>query len=128
MNYTMTTDLYPFIGRRIAELRRTANLSQAELAEQLKVATNTVSRWETATYKPSADDLARLARQFRVPISSFFPPERQPEREVEEKTQALLSTIGDLPADDIDELRRYAEFRRYRRLLESTKGRKKAKS
>lgn len=124
----MTTDLYRFIGGRIAELRRAAGLSQAELAADLKIATNTVSRWETATYKPAAADLAKLARLFGVPIGSFFPPELQPRREVEQTTQALMSTLGDLLPEDIDELRHYAEFKRARRLLESAKGQRSRKS
>lgn len=117
----MASDLYKFIGARIAEFRKAAGLSQAELADRLEEATNTVSRWETATYKPTADDLVELSRLFSVPISWFFPPELRPHQEVEQQTRALLSALGDLHPDDIEELARYAEFRRARRLLESAK-------
>lgn len=123
----MIADLYKFIGGRIAELRRAADLSQAELATKMKVATNTISRWETATYKPTVADLANLARIFSVPVGSFFPPELQPNPGAEQTTQALMSTLGDLSPDDIDELKHYAEFKRARRLLESAKGRGRAK-
>jgi len=39
----------------------------------MKTTANTISRWETATYKPSISDLERLARFFGVPVSDFFP-------------------------------------------------------
>lgn len=111
-----------------AELRRAADLSQADLAETLEVATNTISRWETATYKPTAADLAGLARIFNVPVGSLFPPDLQPQPGVDQTTQALMSTLGDLPPDDIEELKHYAEFKRARRLLESAKGKRRPKS
>jgi len=34
---------------------------------------NTISRWETATYHPSLEDLDQLARFFGVTILEFFP-------------------------------------------------------
>ena len=43
----------------------------------MKTTANTVSRWETATYKPSISDLERLAKFFGVPVTIFFP---QPDR------------------------------------------------
>ena len=58
------TTLYEHIGHKIRELRTSypkGMLSQEALAEKLKVASNTVSRWETGTYKPTPKDLDGLA-------------------------------------------------------------------
>ena len=58
------TTLYEHIGHKIRELRTTypkGTLSQEALAEKLKVASNTVSRWETGKYKPTPKDLDSLA-------------------------------------------------------------------
>src|SRR5262245_55671999 len=101
-------DIYTFIGTRIRELRDERRLSQDALAKQLGVSTNTISRWETATYKPSIGELQKLADFFQVKLSSLLPPEDE-----EAAThKALLSATGDLPDEDIQELISYAEFRR----------------
>jgi transcriptional regulator with XRE-family HTH domain len=111
-----------YIGGRIRDLRTSygagEGLSQEALAKALGTAANTISRWETATYRPSIEDLERLARFFGVSILDFFPPK---ETQVEEnqgsdKLAALLRAAQQLPPEDIDELRKYAEFRKARSL------------
>jgi transcriptional regulator with XRE-family HTH domain len=116
------TDLYKFIGEKIRELRQSyggGRLSQEELAELMETTANTVSRWETATYKPSVNDLHKLAQIFGVNISVFFPGMENP------KVQALMSATGDLEDDDLDELTQYAQFRKARRILQNANKRKK---
>lgn len=112
-------DIYNNIGRKIRELRtayKPKGISQEELADEMKTTANTISRWETATYKPSVDDLERLARFFGVPITSFFRlPKATPQM------NALLSATDDLDEDDLDEVTRYAQFRRARRELKKAK-------
>ena len=69
-------DIYEQVGKQIRELRTTLRgrgISQEELAQAVKTTANTISRWETATYKPSISDLERLAQFFGVPITIFFP-------------------------------------------------------
>jgi len=88
------------------------------------VPTNTISRWETATYRPDVAQLDRLARFFGKSILDFFP-----EREAKSNEQlvALLRAAKDLHAQDLEELRRYAEFRRARNTVMHAprRGRKK---
>lgn len=58
-------DLVAYIGSRIKHLRINhpgGGLSQEELAAVLKITNNTISRWETGTYKLSIQDLQRLSR------------------------------------------------------------------
>jgi transcriptional regulator with XRE-family HTH domain len=107
--------IYEAIGQRIRELRtnhRGRGISQEDLAKEVGTTTNTISRWETATYKPSIQDIERIARFFGVPIAAFF-PDLQPNA----KVQALLSATGDLEDDDLEELTRYAQFRKARKEL-----------
>lgn len=111
--------LYRAIGEKIRELRTNyggQGLSQDGLAKALGTTSNTVSRWETAAYKPSVGDIERLAQFFGVPMTVFFPG-----MDAEVRVQALLSATGDLDDDDLDELTRYAEFRRARKALKATK-------
>jgi transcriptional regulator with XRE-family HTH domain len=109
-------ELLDYVAHQIRELRRNYNsgegLSQEALANQLKVVPNTISRWETGVYRPGLTDLERLARFFGVSVMNFFPPE-----EVETEDQnlmALLRTARQLHPTDLEELRKYAEFRKAR--------------
>ena len=110
-------DLLDHIAARLRDLRVSYNsgegLSQESLANRLKVAPNTISRWETGTYRPGVKDLEKIARFFGVSIISFFPSEMANEAE-DENLKALLRTARQLHPSDIEELRKYAEFRRAR--------------
>jgi len=106
-------DLIKHVGQRIKDFRTTygagQGLSQDNLAKELNVATNTISRWETGTYKPSLNDLERLSRFFGVSILEFLPEDKA---ESDERITALLRTARELDPEDLKELQRYAEFRR----------------
>jgi len=110
-------EVLDYLAARIRELRVSYNsgegLSQESLATHLKVAPNTISRWETGTYRPSVTDLERMSRFFGVSINSFFPSELVDEDE-DENLKALLRTAKQLHPADVEELRKYAEFRRAR--------------
>jgi transcriptional regulator with XRE-family HTH domain len=112
-------DIYSYIGQKIRELRSTfqgTGMSQEKLATEMNTTANTISRWETATYKPSIQDLERLARIFSVPIGAFF-LDPQPAAQI----NALLSATGDLDEDDLEEVTRYAQFRKARAQLKKSK-------
>jgi len=116
------SDLYSFIGAKIRELRqsyRGSGISQEVLAEKMKKTPNTISRWETASYKPTIRDLHKLAQFFGVSISVFFPAVEN------SRLQALMSATGELDDDDLDELTRYAQFRKARKTLNQSSKRKK---
>lgn len=53
-------------GTRIAQARKKQGLTQEQLAEQLEVTRQSVSRWESDTAYPETDKLVRLARIFGV--------------------------------------------------------------
>ncbi len=121
--------LVQYVGSRIRNLRTGyaggEGVSQEALARSLGVASNTISRWETGTYKPSLEDLESLSRFFGVSVLEFFPTE---EETASESVSALLRAANQLSDHDLEELRRYAEFRRARSLYEGgskpTAGRK----
>ena len=110
-------ELLDYVAGQIRELRNNYNsgegLSQEALAKHLKVAPNTISRWETGMYRPSLDDLERLARFFSVSIMSFFPSETNLNND---NLATLLRTARQLHPADLEELVKYAEFRRARRI------------
>lgn len=118
------------VGQRIREFRTGygggVGISQQALAAALKIASNTVSRWETGTYRPTIDDLENLARFFGKSIMDFFPKE-EVHTERDEKIDALLRTAKQLNDEDIEELRRYAEYRRARQVYTKRPPGRKAK-
>jgi transcriptional regulator with XRE-family HTH domain len=110
------------VAKKIKQLRSDAKLTQDGLANELKVANNTVSRWETGTYKPDLEDLEKLARYFKVSVLAFFPgedPATKPE------LQALLRAAGNLNSKDLEELQYFAEFRQARHLHKAIKAPKR---
>lgn len=118
------------VGQRIREFRTTygsgEGIAQHALAKELGIASNTVSRWETGTYRPTIDDLEKLARFFGKSIMDFFPKE-EVQTERDEKIDALLRTAKQLNDEDVEELRRYAEYRRARQVYTKRPPGRKAK-
>jgi transcriptional regulator with XRE-family HTH domain len=118
------TDLFEFVGSRIRRLRDAYNngqgLSQERLATALGVTTNTISRWETATYHPDLKDLEKLAKFFGASITDFLPStERSTDADASAlngKIGSLIDTVQHLTPEDVDEVRNYAEFRKARQL------------
>jgi transcriptional regulator with XRE-family HTH domain len=110
-------ELLDHVAAKIRDLRLSYNsgegLSQESLAARLKVAPNTISRWETGTYRPGIKDLEQISRFFGVSIMSFFPSEMI-DKDEDENLKALLRTARQLHPADLEELRKYAEFRRAR--------------
>jgi transcriptional regulator with XRE-family HTH domain len=114
-------NLFEHVGSRIREFRTQFGgngLSQEALAREIGVAMNTISRWETATYHPTLEDLEKLARFFSRSILEFFPGE---EPAKDERLGALLRTARDLESEELEELQRYAEYRKARRLMDLAK-------
>jgi transcriptional regulator with XRE-family HTH domain len=116
------SELYEHIAAEIKRLRLSEKWSQEKLAELMDEPANTISRWETATYRPSAEQLEKLATLFEESITVFFPGM---ERDVG-VPQALLSATRGLKPTELDAVVQYAEFTRARSVLKKagrTKGR-----
>jgi transcriptional regulator with XRE-family HTH domain len=105
-----------YVAKRIRELRIAygkTGLSQEALAQLVGVSTNTISRWETGTYEPTLNDLEVLSRKLGVRMLDLFPPIVD-ETPKDKAVDALLRAAKELKEVDINELRRYAEFRKAR--------------
>jgi transcriptional regulator with XRE-family HTH domain len=115
-------DLFEHVGKKIRALRDAYDggrgLSQEKLADAMGVTTNTISRWETATYRPDLAELDKLAKFFRVSILTFL-PEKKTAEPADEALSGLIETARDLEPEDVEEVRRFAEFRRSTRMQRS---------
>ena len=116
-------NLCEYVANRIRELRTRSGgkgISQGVLAKAIGMTTNTISRWETGTYKPKLEDLDKLSRFLGVSLLEFFPPEQHT---MNEPLSALLRAAKGLPDDDVLELKKYAEYRRARYRMGSERAR-----
>jgi transcriptional regulator with XRE-family HTH domain len=60
------------LGKRIAELRERANLSQQALADEADVGKATIQRLEGGKHWPEWDTLAAIAGRLNVDVDQFF--------------------------------------------------------
>lgn len=67
-----TKTFYKEFGKKLKQLRLQANMSQEELAEQVGVATKTVSYWENAHNPVSLGKIPAIADALNVPIYKLF--------------------------------------------------------
>lgn len=83
------------IGNNIKKYRKELKLTQAELAEKIKVLPHHVNRWENDRYAPSIENLKELSKALGVSVDGilFTPKERKCLR-ISDKE--LLDKIQDL--------------------------------
>lgn len=83
------------LDSRIAELRRKKNMTQEELAAELGVTAQAVSKWENDLSCPDITLLPQLARLFGVTIDELLGNQNQPETTLlpEEQRKPLKDMI-----------------------------------
>lgn len=60
------------LGNKIRMLRRNKNLTQAELAQELSVSSQAVSKWERSIASPDISALPVIARFFGISMDELF--------------------------------------------------------
>lgn len=60
------------LGKKIAYLRKSKNLNQAELAKIIKIGTSTLGMYEIGKREPNIAMLSRIADYFNVTIDYLF--------------------------------------------------------
>lgn len=80
------------ITERLIKLRKEHNLSQEQLADELGVSRQAVSKWERGEASPDTDNLIALARLYGTSLDSLLfdkPDEALREEELENKALSL---------------------------------------
>lgn len=99
---------------RIKQLREEKKLSQKRLAEQLKVAQNTISSWEHGKREPDTETIKALTEIFDVTADYLLglSDEKKSPASVpsSESAQMLLELCGNLTPEYQDELLRYGQY------------------
>ena len=60
------------VGNKIAKLRKEFKLSQEELADQLYITRQALSKWENGTSIPSIDSLLELCKIFSISFEEML--------------------------------------------------------
>ncbi|MBQ9148581.1 MAG: helix-turn-helix transcriptional regulator [Oscillospiraceae bacterium] len=81
------------IGPRIAALRREAGLSQAELAQRLKVSPSAMGMYEQGRREPGAETLVAIARELGVSTDFLLTGDPRNAVETDALSAMLLSRI-----------------------------------
>ncbi|MDE5563312.1 MAG: helix-turn-helix domain-containing protein [Clostridiales bacterium] len=80
------------IYEKISALRKSNNMTQAELGAKLNVTFQAVSKWESGKSYPDFETLSKMAKIFGVPISYF---EEGGENVTETAATATAEAVGD---------------------------------
>ena len=87
-------------GRRVREMRKTAGLTQAGLAERAGLAFETISRLERGRARPTLGLLAQLAAAFGVSVARLLNFEQEVvARELAPDLRRLVNLLADQPME-----------------------------
>src|SRR5699024_4466541 len=74
-------------GKHLKELREAKKLSQDQVAKELNVSRQAISKWENDKTFPDIDNLIRLSRLYGVTLDKLVGVEREKEETAEKKTE-----------------------------------------
>lgn len=109
----------PLVGKRIRQLRKDRELTQAELASKVGVQQSDLCRMETGEYKVSLETLFKILKIFEMNFSEFF--HEAPGEDADIQEMELLHAYRSLPPSGQGEVRHFAKFL----LQQSRKNRRK---
>lgn len=81
------------LGEKIYELRTQHNLSQGDLANELKVSRQSISKWENGNSTPDLEKIVKLAEIFNVSLDELIKNEdKEPTAENTFEQKAIIQT------------------------------------
>ena len=107
----------------IKAVRKANHLSQLKFAERLDVTQGAVAQWEKGFTKPTSSTLTLISSEFGIPLDTLMKGEiaesditviRRPVRD-EDLKFALFGGENGITQDDLEEVKRYAEFLKMRK-------------
>jgi transcriptional regulator with XRE-family HTH domain len=90
------------LGRRLAELRKRAKLTQGAAAEKLGIADETLSRLERGTQWTDFETLVALCDLYDADWSELVPARAARSSAQQSAIQRVVDVLRDLPQRDID--------------------------
>lgn len=89
------------IGEKIKYLRKSINMSQQELANELKINRNNLSRIETGKSEPNASLITKIATLFEIDANSLLDIKYNKSLH-EDKIKYIIENCKMLPENDLD--------------------------
>ena len=110
------------IGARIREARTRLELTQAQLAGQVGVSSQTVWSWEAGRVKPTHEHLEELAIHFQVGISWILGRDALEAELLGEASVSFHDAVDDLPPEDVEAIHNFIRFIREERRRKTEAG------
>lgn len=101
----MTSDIKRLIGKQVARIRIESGLTQAQLAEQLDVATETISRLERGISIPSLKTLENISFIFHITLKELFDFEYPKQSKANAQEKEIRKLIAFLKRKKAEEIR-----------------------
>ena len=98
----------PLVGKRIRQLRKDRDLTQAELALKVGVQQSDLCRMETGEYKVSLETLFRILKTFEMKFGEFFHEASQ--NQIDMGELELLRTFRSLSSSVQHQVRDFVKF------------------
>ena len=103
------------IGDRIREARQKLGLTQAELARQVGVTSQTVWSWEAGRVKPTHEHLEELAFRCQVSTAWILGRDVLEAELLKEASVSFHDAVQGLPLEDIETIQNFIRFVRQER-------------
>ena len=115
---------YPWknIGERIREARLKLGLTQAQLARQVGVSSQTVWAWEAGRAKPTREHLEELAFRCQVSTAWILGRDVLEAELLREASVSFHDAIDGLPLEDIETIQNFISFVRQERRRKTEAG------
>ena len=86
------------LSEKLYKLRKNSGLSQEQLAEQLNVSRQAISKWESGTAVPESEKLVAISNYFGVSVDYLLKDDEEgktkaTDSEIEEKTKMVAGII-----------------------------------
>ncbi len=86
------------LSEKLYKLRKNSGLSQEQLAEQLNVSRQAISKWESGTAVPESEKLITISNYFMVSIDYLLKDDEQDvvkptDSKVEDKTKMIVGLV-----------------------------------
>ena len=89
------------LGKKIYELRKSKNLSQEDVAEELNITRQTVSKWETNQSTPDFDKIVPLCELFGISTDELLKDEMK--KEQEDKVESKKNIYEDMTKYEVNQ-------------------------
>ena len=103
------------IGDRIKEARNKLGLTQAQLARQVGVSSQTVWSWEAGRVKPKHEHLEELAFRLEVSTGWILGRDVVEAELLKEASVSFHDAVDGLPVEDIETIQNFINFVRQER-------------